>query len=300
MYKIHYLECFTENLIDKVKKQKIIYIAGAGHSGSTILDMVLAAGEEVIGLGEVKTILDPHTKDIHYKSYCSCGQKASKCSFWEGFQHIPQIENSIKENYEALLSYFQKKYGQEKVLLDSSKNSYRYLKYLNENYDLKVLLLTRNYRSWIYSRKKSAKIPMLQGIFQWIFLNFKIKFQLKKIGVKPIHIGYEEWALYPEYVLRKITKKLQINFSEKMLHPELSHSHIISGNIARIDSDKKKSITYDARWLLSSGIQFWSIFLFPFYRFNRKQVYSNLSDDKTADFYLFGQQKRKQMENKFN
>lgn len=281
-------------------KQRIIYIAGAGHSGSTILDMALSAGEEVVGLGEVKTILDIQSKDTHYKSYCSCGEKATTCSFWESFQHIPQKENSITENYNLLISYFQEKFGKDKILLDSSKNSYAYLKYLNKTFDLKVLLLTRDYRSWIYARKKSGKIPMIQGVFQWLFLNFKIRYQLKKMGIHPILIGYEEWALYPEYVLQNISKKLNISYSEKMLHPELSHSHIISGNIARVDQSKRKAIIYDARWLLSSGIQIWSALLVLIHRFNRQQVYSNLRDKKTGDFYLFGQQKRKKISEKYN
>lgn len=283
-----------------MKKQKIIYIAGAGHSGSTILDMALSAGEEVVGLGEVKTILDSQTKDIHYKSYCSCGQFATTCDFWQDFQYIPKTENSITENYDLLISYFQEKFGSEKIILDSSKNSYAYLKYLDKKYDLKVLLLTRDFRSWIYSRKKSGKIPMIQGIFQWLFLNFKIRYQLKKMDIYPILIGYEEWALYPEHVLKKITNKLNISFSEKMHHPKLTHSHIISGNIARVDQSKRKGIIYDARWLLSSGIQIWSALLFPIHRFNRKQVYSNLINKETGDFYLFGQQKRKKNSEKYN
>ena len=37
--------------------QKIIYVLGLGHSGSTVLDMLLTTGGKAVGLGQVWTVL---------------------------------------------------------------------------------------------------------------------------------------------------------------------------------------------------------------------------------------------------
>ena len=52
-------------------KQKILYIAGLGHSGSTILDLSLGSHPDITGLGEIYTLLDSERRKNHYVSYCS-------------------------------------------------------------------------------------------------------------------------------------------------------------------------------------------------------------------------------------
>ena len=284
----------------KTLKKKIIYIAGVGHSGSTILDMSLSCTENVVGLGEIKTLLDSATIETHLKSYCSCGKQAKECEFWKDLKDVYDSSLSITENYDAIIHLFDQKFGKDVGILDSSKNSYAYLSDLDKKYDLKVVLLTRDFRSWIYSRSKSAKTNMLKNAFLWIALNVKIRKDLKKMGLKPIIIGYEELALYPEHILKLLTKKLEIPYSDAMLTIDKSKSHIISGNIARMDPKKNKKFIYDARWLLSSKIQFLSVLLFFIHRFNKNYVYSNLYNKKDKSFYIFGNKRREDLNRKYN
>ena len=67
------------------EKQKIIYILGAGHSGSTLLGMMLSAHSQVQGGGELKNfqklIEQPHLFDRPTHT-CSCGELIAKCPFW--------------------------------------------------------------------------------------------------------------------------------------------------------------------------------------------------------------------------
>lgn len=281
-------------------KKKIIYIAGVGHSGSTILDMSLSCAENVIGLGEIKTLLDSETIESHLKSYCSCGKLATECEFWKDLKNVYDSTLSITENYDGLIGLFNHKFGENVSILDSSKNSYAYLSDLDKKHDLKVILLTRDFRSWIYSRSMTAKTNMLKNAFLWIALNVKIRKDLKKMGIKPIVIGYEELALYPEHILKVVSEKLGIPYSDAMLRIEKSKSHIISGNIARMDSEKNKKFIYDARWLVSSKVQFLSVLLFFLHRFNKNQVYSNLYDKKNNSFYIFGNKRREDLAKKYN
>lgn len=62
--------------------KKIIYIAGLGHSGSTILDMALGSHPNIIGLGEIYAVFNSKNyKNLFEKSTCSCGEKGKDCSF---------------------------------------------------------------------------------------------------------------------------------------------------------------------------------------------------------------------------
>ena len=57
---------------------KVTYILGAGRSGSTVLERLLASAPGVVGIGEVATLWRrPLSKLV-----CSCGAPAPECEFW--------------------------------------------------------------------------------------------------------------------------------------------------------------------------------------------------------------------------
>ena len=64
---------------------RIIYIAGASHSGSTLLDMMLNAHPEIISVGEVlklNRIKVAKTGRVK-RTRCSCGSATLlQCEFW--------------------------------------------------------------------------------------------------------------------------------------------------------------------------------------------------------------------------
>jgi hypothetical protein len=63
-----------------IKKQKLIYLAAASHSGSTLTAMLLGAHPDLCSVGELKAI---NLGDD--ESYlCSCKTLAKECSFWDG------------------------------------------------------------------------------------------------------------------------------------------------------------------------------------------------------------------------
>src|SRR5437773_1697066 len=50
---------------------RVIYIMGAGRSGSTLLDTILASHPEVVGVGELVNL---HSAGWTAKEICACGQ----------------------------------------------------------------------------------------------------------------------------------------------------------------------------------------------------------------------------------
>lgn len=62
------------------KRQKLVYLAAASHSGSTMTAMLLGAHPQLCSVGELKAI---HLGDKN--SYlCSCQTLVAECGFWQG------------------------------------------------------------------------------------------------------------------------------------------------------------------------------------------------------------------------
>jgi hypothetical protein len=55
-----------------------LYICGAGHSGSTLLDMLLGSHSRIASLGEIINL----PMDLTTNSTCTCGQKVRDCDLW--------------------------------------------------------------------------------------------------------------------------------------------------------------------------------------------------------------------------
>lgn len=288
--------------------KKIIYIAGLGHSGSTILDMALGANPNIIGLGEIYAVFNSKNyKDLFENSTCSCGAKGADCSFWKEIRTLAESNFSTEEKYLQMLDIFSQQYGDEMILLDSSKNSYKYLNVINEKFDLRIIYLTRDYRSWSYSRFTRVKNPLFSFFIRWFLENKKLLqfFNQNKFNV--LNVGYEELSFFPELILKKVSSFVDITFSDLMLSPANTKSHIINGNIARADEQKKKQFYYDPKWLVSGRLSFVSAFFFFFQKFNNNLVYSNIMKDrvrafgkKSFDFHIFGNKRKEDLDEQYN
>lgn len=93
---------------------KLIYIVGGGHSGSTLLDMLIGTAPEVTNLGEVYFFEsynypgdDPKLYAV-YSKMCACGEQFSDCPFWQAVnrklpKHLRVIRyNTLAENVKII------------------------------------------------------------------------------------------------------------------------------------------------------------------------------------------------------
>lgn len=71
------------------QKLKIIFIGGAGRSGSTLLDCMLGQQEGVFSLGEIHHIWQ---RSFCENQLCGCGQPFQACAFWQSV-----IEEAFKQ-----------------------------------------------------------------------------------------------------------------------------------------------------------------------------------------------------------
>ena len=63
----------------------LVYIASPGHTGSTILDLLLGEHPEIVSLGEVQ-LIDRWTADPERS--CTCGAHVLDCPFWGDVQNL--------------------------------------------------------------------------------------------------------------------------------------------------------------------------------------------------------------------
>jgi len=87
--------------------KKVIYIIGTGHSGSTLLDVILGAHAQGIAVGELFSISRWFQHGA--KIGCSCGQSLDNCEFWADV--FDSWENKVTERgvseYAKLQGYFE-------------------------------------------------------------------------------------------------------------------------------------------------------------------------------------------------
>lgn len=57
---------------------KYLYICSAGHSGSTLLDLLLGSHSRIESLGEITHL----PKNIALNTTCTCGQTVRSCQYW--------------------------------------------------------------------------------------------------------------------------------------------------------------------------------------------------------------------------
>src|SRR5215472_10332799 len=59
----------------------VIYIAGSGRSGSTLLERALGELPGVVNVGE---LMDLFRRTVAHGERCGCGQSFADCPFWAG------------------------------------------------------------------------------------------------------------------------------------------------------------------------------------------------------------------------
>ena len=277
-------------------RPKLLLIRGLGHSGTTILDLALGANPGVMGLGEAARLLRPPEitdahdgpyrlrNDMRFKRVCSCGSVAAECSIWGEYLEWLRLNDDLSMDQKVLrLLGSDSRSGGDFLYVDSYQDDLSMLRLPIDMFDLRVIHLVRDIRSWLPQRVRSARsegkhFSSFRNAFRWIYVNRKFSNVFRKSGVPVLRVGYEELALRPEFTLRLICQWLHLDYTQQMLSPGLySKSHILLGNRVRHQDDRNQQIAYDASWLRDSDSGFSAFLLsLPFVtQMHRDLVYSN-------------------------
>lgn len=247
---------------------KLVYILGLEHSGTTLTDHLLSSQQDVIGLGEVASYFSSkhmrhyleHWGDLDDHNMCSCGNDWLTCEFWAPLSHLNGVmsELPLESKYSELTSHFSALYGDESVLIDSSK-SLQTIQLILSNLgrlniskeDVSVVFCVKDVRSFAASMiKKSGKKPTLLSVMRsfnyWSGENKKFLSFLNKAGLC-YHISiYELLCIDPDTHMRECADRIGIKFSDK-LSIQHNSSHIAMGNKGFTMRNRDK-VVYDNSW----------------------------------------------------
>ena len=204
--------------------QKVLFISGAGHSGSTLFGLILGSHSKCFFAGETnKTRFFNLKEKVPISKDCKlCGPN---CRIWNAIDI-----NSSVDLYEQL-----SKITNRYLIVDSTKDITWLAQQINimekKNVKLYLIYLLRDGRavinSWI---RKYPNISVESHIYDWmeqiqLTNNFFNHFQGAKLKVH-----YEDLASYPQRVIKKICKWLEITYEPQMINFFNFDHHPLGGN----------------------------------------------------------------------
>lgn len=84
--------------------KKLIYIAGYGRSGSTLLERILSSHEFIQGIGEASIFFSVNDRS---RFLCACGEPLESCPFWSGVVCRPEFDSVSSSHYRKIQRGFE-------------------------------------------------------------------------------------------------------------------------------------------------------------------------------------------------
>lgn len=249
-----------------MKRPNVLYIAGYGRSGSTLIEMILGSNEKIYALGELTNFNDIRENN---EAKCSCGDLVVNCSFWNRVLKDFGLNKENLTGEEEIIweSIFKNINKEVDYLIDSSKtarnNHLRPIKLAkllrNEIY---MIHIVRDGRGCIQSLTKGSNqkmerginpkisLPVLRGTLGWFTANLSAHIFQFKYKDRYLRIKYEDFTEDPESTLKEIGQFLNVDFQGEISklneECELPIMHQISGN--RLRSQKRIRLRTDNKW----------------------------------------------------
>ncbi|MEX0918567.1 MAG: sulfotransferase [Candidatus Paceibacterota bacterium] len=250
---------------------KVIFILSAGHSGSTLLDILLDTHRQVIGVGEIHTF----KKDSQVR--CACGKAVQECRRWAPiinqvavspcglktklktkvehflnldvyrYNNCPDVlidkDAYIKTNEALFDEILKREEGQ--IIVDSSKSIERVeLLSLSDKIEPIIVHLVRDTRAvtWSYMRKYKKKRHYL---FIWLSHNIKIELLKYRVRAPAILVGYSEIVRQPQKTIDRIIRLAGLQPQDIIGEYQTVPHHQFGGNGMRF---APKDIIDDNAW----------------------------------------------------
>ena len=258
----------------------VVYLAGTGHSGSTLVSFVLNNDPRIFSIGEMHAPVFP--RDDRNKRACSCGAMMVDCPFFARMEYARLSPNrlvdrlmvgSLRSNlledvrdriwklypgYRRSLDRLDRhnllfvraalEISGKSIFFDATKdpNRLRHLRRL-PGIRLKVIHIVRDPRAYAYSRIRDAKMGPERAADAWIRTNRNCERQLVSLTGDWMRMRYEEFCSDNDGTLARIGEFLGIG----PLQPTddfRSTEHHIMGNKMRLPRFARSTIRLDEQW----------------------------------------------------
>ncbi|MFK7946500.1 MAG: sulfotransferase domain-containing protein [Saprospiraceae bacterium] len=228
------------------KRKRIIYVAGYGRSGSTLLDTILSSHPELEGVGEIKYLFEEWNKKETlapiWDDILELYQKEVGISLEEAHNITCDVQNPFKsttsiqrEKYFKIWSFLMSTLSErlpDITIVDSSKNAmdaFNRPKLLKDlGYEVKIIHLTRSPKDVIYSLGKKGSNRLLEAgvkgkkailkggtiraLINWTWVNLGVKYYYSsKKGYKIYSLKYEDFIEKTEETFKDVANFLEID-----------------------------------------------------------------------------------------
>jgi hypothetical protein len=192
---------------------RLVYIGGYGHSGSTLLEYLLAASPKVVACGEVASVL----RERGRKGKCTCGREVRLCPLWGPL--LASTETLDGMTHERLArALVAQDGGAHAVLVDSSKTAWRsaavpFHLASELGQDFRLVHLVRDPRAVSWSAvKKSGRRgtrPLMQlrsgsAALGWWIANLACERFGRLYPDRYLRVRYEDLARSPGETMRRL------------------------------------------------------------------------------------------------
>jgi len=203
---------------------KVVMICGAGHSGSTLLGMILGSHSQAFYMGEggKARYLGDLNKPARKRVCKICGED---CPVWSGF---------VWDKTQALHAQVASHIGRN-VIIDSTKKDAwidaRSEELRSIGASPHLVLLTRDGRAVVNSRirKYPERNPETQ-IRDWMGQMERSEVLYDSFDGPKMRIRYEDLAEKSEQVAHKLCDMLELDYESSMLNFSQTDHHVLGGN----------------------------------------------------------------------
>ncbi len=232
---------------------KVLYVAGAGRSGSTLIARLLGELDGYVHIGEASRYLF-HERMYTRMRVCGCGEEVDVCPFWG--PHVPTIDpdvrrvatEAVRVRYLALPAFLRQRHlgrteqdalrremgailrrvandADARVLVDGSKNPANgFLLTSIPGVELHVLHLVRHpggvVRSWSRPKGYLRHYSAPRVVSWWLAMNLFAE-RLGRRAVSYDRVRYEDAVADPAALLRRLTTSLGVGTPSPQ-EPDLS------------------------------------------------------------------------------
>ena len=266
-----------------MQKNKVIYLMGAGRSGTTALATFLGNSQYIFNAGELHQL----NEHILEEKNCSCGKCLSECEFWSkvliknnnsNYGVISDIESrdSDIERHGSIFKHLFNRYPRQALenylrrqetlftaltevserpyIVDSSKYIGRAVALRKSSrINLKIIYVVRDVRGVILSFGKNVQTSRspLSAIFYYTAINMVGELVYRVLPKQMVmKVRYEHFIEKPHAVLDEISKFLALDLTEVKerisTNSDFSVGHIVGGN--RLKNDGAIKFRQDLEW----------------------------------------------------
>jgi hypothetical protein len=239
--------------VSAIKSPRIVFISSSGHSGSTLLDMLISSHPEVVSVGEVVRFSSAPN------SRCACGDKAWECPFWLAVDEVIrgrtgltltelQLTRGAPETFQSHnLTLFDavREVSGKRVIVDSSKRLDRLIPLVDsDKLDVVPIRLIRNPHGVVcsYLRKGRDWRLYAERYARGLILAKEYLRHCPHIKVR-----YEQLVENPPSTLARVMHGIGLEYDPDQLNWAGRLRHNMNGN-KKVRYSSNSTIRLDTSW----------------------------------------------------